>query len=236
MLPYNRAQVSDYDWSYDGKKIAYCSSDPRNIWAVAADGSGGAQITANTDPRLLLYCPLWSPDGKLIAYSSIYRASSASEKPSYGIWIVDFEKRTSQRILNSDSYLRLLVWSESGSEIIFESIERHFGDALPRDIKLFQISAGGDIGLLAELKATYAFNIRLSPDKRSVAFVSRQDGKDNIWVTALGGGAAKKVTSNNDARLFLSSITWSPDGKNIYFGKQNRFSMISMIETARQTF
>jgi hypothetical protein len=55
-------------------------------------------------------------------------------------------------------------------------------------------------------------------------------------VTALGGGAAKKVTSNNDARLFLSSITWSPDGKNIYFGKQNRFSMISMIETARQTF
>jgi serine/threonine protein kinase/Tol biopolymer transport system component len=236
MLPYNRAQVSDYDWSYDSKKIAYCSNDPRNIWTIAADGSGGAQITANTDPRLLLYCPLWSPDGKLIAYSSIYRASSASEKPLYGIWIVDAEKRTYQRILNSESYLRLLGWSESGSEIIFESIERHFGDALPRDIKLFQVSAGGDRRLLAELRATYAFNIRLSPDRRSVAFVSRQDGKDNVWVTALGGGAAKKVTSNNDARLFLSSITWSPDGKNIYFGKQNRFSMISMIEASKQSF
>ncbi len=235
MLPYNRAQVSDYNWSHDGGKIVYCSkkSGARNIWAIAADGSGDAQITFNTDQRLFLYSPLWSTDDRLIAYSS---RSGSGERLAWGIWIADAEKKTSQRILTSDSYVRLIGWSESGGEIIFQSIERQLGNELPRDIGLFQISAVGNKRQIAQLKAAYAFNVRLSPDKRRVAFVSRQDGKDNVWVMALAGGEARKITSNNDPRLFLSSVSWSPDGKTIYFGKQNRFSIISMIESSGQAF
>ncbi len=62
-----------------------------------------------------------------------------------------------------------------------------------------------------------------------LAYVTQKDGRDNLWLMPARGGAAKKLTANNDARLYFSSLAWSPDGKAIYFGKQSRYSLLSMI-------
>jgi len=43
------------------------------------------------------------------------------------------------------------------------------------------------------------------------------------------GGEAKKLTANNDSRLYFSSLAWSPAINSIFFGKQSRYSLLSMI-------
>jgi Tol biopolymer transport system component len=77
--------------------------------------------------------------------------------------------------------------------------------------------------------ATYLYNIHLSADKKTLAFTSRQGGKDNVWAIPANGGEAKRLTANNDLILYFSSLSWSPDSRTIYFGKQSRHSLLSMI-------
>ncbi|MDE3135710.1 MAG: PD40 domain-containing protein [Acidobacteriota bacterium] len=56
----------------------------------------------------------------------------------------------------------------------------------------------------------------LSPDGRSVAFVSERDGHYNIYVGLLGGGNLVQIT--NDPNL-KSRPSWSPDGTTLAYGR-----------------
>jgi Tol biopolymer transport system component len=56
----------------------------------------------------------------------------------------------------------------------------------------------------------------LSPDGRSVAFVSNSDGAYDIWVGLAAGGRLVRVT--NDPSM-ESHPAWSPDGTKIAYGK-----------------
>jgi Tol biopolymer transport system component len=82
---------------------------------------------------------------------------------------------------------------------------------------------------IAVLKDAYLFNIELSADRKQLAFVSHQDGKDNLWTVSASGGKPKKITNNNDSRLYFSSLSWAGDSSRIYYGKQMRYSLLSML-------
>jgi Tol biopolymer transport system component len=71
--------------------------------------------------------------------------------------------------------------------------------------------------------------IRTITDKKTIAFAAPQDSSDNIWALAASGGAIRKLTANNNPRLYFSSLSWSPDSKVIYFGKQSRYSLLCII-------
>ena len=53
-------------------------------------------------------------------------------------------------------------------------------------------------------------NARFSPEGGRVAFVSTRDGSPQIWVIALDGGEAQRVTSHDAG---VDNLAWSPDGK-----------------------
>jgi dipeptidyl aminopeptidase/acylaminoacyl peptidase len=53
-----------------------------------------------------------------------------------------------------------------------------------------------------------------SPDGQTVAFVSDRSGKRNLWLIAMRGGEAWRLT---DVKTGVSHFKWSPDGKHIAF-------------------
>ena len=226
MLPYNRAQIKDYSWSPDSGNLIYCSkkSGSWNVWKVASDGSGEPQqIEHNTDPNLKLVSPLWSPDGKRVV-----SVSNNIEKNIWNIQATNGEKR--DIIFSSLSVLKLIGWTQSGNLII---AMREGGEYLtkPAGIRLLQISADGNRrSEIAEIESAYFDNLRLSPDGQKIAVATHEDGKDNIQIVSGADGQISKITENTDPNIYFSDIAWSPDGKTIFYSKQHKVSLISMID------
>jgi len=235
VLPYNRTQASDFSWSPDSGRIVYVSrkTGAQNLWLVSADGANETQLTTNNDADISFSSPLWSSDGKSIAYTSRPR-NAVDGKFINRVWVVDVETKTARTVFQAENFLRLLGWSEDGRGLIVATVNSVSRGVPMAEIDIVEISvASGEQHLLAKLQSAYLYNIHLSADGRMLAYVAQLDGKDNLWLMPARGGAVKKLTANNDARLYFSSLAWSPDGKTIYFGKQLRYSLLSMIKIGR---
>lgn len=233
-LPYHRYQESNYSWSSDGAGIAYCSieSGVANLYIASADGANRMNLTNNTDPNVTFSEAIWSPSGEQIAYlCAPGGVSPAAEKK----WYVRVSRGSATKVVfQSESLLRLIGWAADGKSLIISQAERrHSPPSSPIDVALFEATVDEPHSRrLADLKAAYFNNIFLSPDRKFFAFTSRLDGKDNICTVAREGGNLRKLTSNNDPRLFFSNLAWSPDGKTIYYAKQTKLSVISMLVNA----
>lgn len=230
LLPYNRIQTSDFSWSPESTKIAYtfAKDGQFNIWLTEADGTKAEQLTESIDPKLYVYCPLWSVDGKRLAFTT--KINIASGSATYTVSVIDTETKNTVPIAAGNSFMRLIGWSQSGNELVLASVKGSSFVDLQAEVFLLSVEiATGKMRQITELKDSYLYNIHLSPDKKTFAFASHRDGKDNIWVMPVAGGEARRITNNNDSRLYFSSMAWSPDSGSIYFGKQSRYSLLSML-------
>ncbi len=78
-------------------------------------------------------------------------------------------------------------------------------------------SAGADGGVAHRLTVSFGMCSypRLSPDGRSVAFVSTDEGNPEVYVMPADGGVPKRLTFLGAS--LAAVCAWSPDGSEIYF-------------------
>ena len=230
-LPYNSFTTGDFDWSPDSKKVCYCSEEPEpGLWVCDADGQSDVKVTGETIAGSRLSSPLWSPDGARIAYLS----NSEGEKVTWSVRVSDLRTGETKAVYQTDSVLRLLRWSPDGVLFVATIEGRPNVWPSPAQVKIVRISVEqGAVSPVGLADLGYLYTTELSPDGQLVAFVSRQEGKGNIWVLSTRDGKTRKVTTNNDPRLFFSALSWSPDSKRILFDKQSRYSLLHMISNFR---
>ena len=232
ILPYNRTQISYFQWSPDGNKLVYGSkkNGQQNLWLANPDGSDDRPLTKNTDANLLLHCPVWSANGKRVAYLAKTDKVGPEGKVIFSVWVIDVATSEAKMLYQANAFIRLLGWSSEGKSLLLATLDHQPVTGTPTAVSLLQVAiTDGAARMLANLTATYLFNVHLSPEGQRIAYVARRDGKDNLWVLPTSGGTSQKLTTNQDARLYFSSLAWSPDSKAIYFGKQSRYSLLTMI-------
>ena len=229
LLPYNRNQTREYSWSPDGSKVAYLNSESgiQNILTTSPESNDTVNFTNNDNPKLWYYCPLYSLDGKRIAYVSQQRPASKEEKIIWKLWVI--EQGQSKEIYSGSASLRLLGWSAEGG-LILEKSEALMA-ANPLDITLMRISATGESQFETVFKQIYVTSMSLSVDGKMVVFTARQDNKDNICVASTATrGDVRRIGTNNNPKIFYGSPALSPDGNTIFFDKQEETSIISRLE------
>lgn len=231
-MPYNRSQKNDFSWSPDSQSIAYSAfrDGLSNIWVTQADGESEKQISANTDKILSLAGPIWSSDGKRIVFTARAQKRGANNNFNYTFTVADLDGRSQKQVFQADYFVRLIGWSQDEKSLLFAAGAPDERMDVPPEVPLFQVSIEtGERRQITVLKSAYVFNIDLSNDRKQVAFVANQDDKDNLWVMPSNGGDPKKITNNNDSRLYFSKLSWAADGSRIYFGKQMRYSLLSIL-------
>jgi Tol biopolymer transport system component len=229
-LPYNLAQSAVYSWSPDSTRVGYIAN--RNgqfgVWVINVSDGAETLLTAATDGSFF-YCPIFSPDGRQLAFSYRKKDRDESGKLVRGLMSIDLATNEPKLILETTKVIRLIGWNaDSSSFVVAEASQDNVG--LPAETNLIRVSlAGGAETRIVNLKNAYFYNIFLSEDKKQIAFAARAQNMDNIWIVPLVGGTSRRVTDNSDSGHYYSRLAWLRDGNSIVFGEQTRYSLLSKM-------
>jgi serine/threonine-protein kinase len=203
--------------SPDGRRFACSIANARGIdeiWVSDVAHPGFRRL--GTDPNADSFSPLWSPDGKRIAYVRYGKDGRD------GIYVQDADGGEAKRIFKPESeqvLYRAGSWLPNGSALLLWRSE-------PGQDKLAILPLTGaeaDSSRLRPLlpSAFREFNPSLSRDGRLLAFGSDESGKGLTYVVEFhpDGTTGRPVevgTSGSNGHL------WSPDGKTLFVEDERR--------------
>jgi serine/threonine-protein kinase len=211
-LPFPPAFYSHPRLSPDGLQVAATVSDPdTDVWVFDPSRRTSTRITR--DGKSLW--PIWTPDGKRIVYSStrggpaVIRSQPANGSGNDELLVDNaFINRGSS--WSADGGLAMMQVRGSEQEIWIQ----------PRASAPYQYAAS----------RTGAFDPRLSPDGRWVAYWSNDSGRDEVFVEAFPSNTGGVQVSRQGGAMPV----WSFDGRELFFRADNEFWSASV--TAPGTF
>jgi eukaryotic-like serine/threonine-protein kinase len=189
--------------SPDGKRVALDITDHKtgnmDIWIYEV--SGGLATRMTSDPAIDSG-PIWSPDGKRIAFLSnrrdradIYEEDSSGDRP--------------ERAALADERINFPNdWSPDGRFILFTALDA------ATNFELWALPLGSSRNPTPFIRAKFGITDgQFSPDGRWVAYCSNESGQWEVFVAAFPGpGGNWKVSSAGG-----SEPRWRRDGKELFY-------------------
>jgi len=230
-------------WSPDGENFAFTREDDEvsgDIWTLSVTDGALTQITDDPLPE---YGPVWSPDGKSIAYAKGFRSiwvSSAegrksrmiidpgrTSSPSWspdGQWILytlrgkihffDLNDKKELEIIPSSEVGGFFSWSPDGKKMLFYRPSYDYLSTL----KVVSASGGPSVELGQRIPL-WPYGQWWSPDSRTI-IVEGEDAKGDhaLWIVPLSGG--KPVPLEIDFQVDAKPIPYSlsPQWNKVVFG------------------
>jgi Tol biopolymer transport system component len=203
-------------WSPDGRKLVFAKRLERSgapcrpagrcndeIYVINADGTGLQRLTRNavTDGH-----PVWSPDGRRIAFLR-WR-----DGPTANIYVMNADGSGQRRLTRTPRRQGEPAWSPDGEKIAFTAPAGHLGAA-----DVFVIYADGSGLRNVTHTATTSFDLAWSPDGRQIAYIEVHlpEPSSPLYVVNADGTGKRRVT--RPLALDLGIPSWSPDGRTLAF-------------------
>ncbi len=232
-MPFLKIGINQLISSPNSDAVAYAAKrdGKSNIWLVSANGEQDEQLTSNEDTSELLCCPSWSSDGKYLVVSSNLIPTEPGSRILNRLWLYTNENSAKKIIFETTDKIRFLGIG-NGEKAAVVAVIRDSTNSTPTpdsiDINLISLETGLN-SRVNTLNNAYFHNIHLSPDGKTIAFVTRRENVSAVWVVPVDGGAPRKIMDDNNPKVFISTLSWSPDGKSIVFGRQSQNSLLSML-------
>jgi eukaryotic-like serine/threonine-protein kinase len=213
--------------SRDGTRAVASRTNPQDtakadLWLLDLSRNGGA--TRFTLGAGVAEFPVWSPDGKRIAFT--FR-NNLYLKPASG----ELDER--ELLAFSQGLIKATDWSPDGRFLLYAATE----PTTRWDLWVVPVDSPKPVPF-----ARTGFNEeqgRFSPDGRWIAYVSNESGTNEVYVRALatdfsGGSAATggRVLVSRDGG---TAPRWRGDGNELFYVGPNG-NMMAVAVTARQEF
>ena len=229
-------------FSPDGKKIAFQRNmnpeggtkvgEKASIWVMNADGSNQTQIVApGPEDKEGAQWPVWSPDGKFIAY--MY-----GERRKKGLWIIKPDGTGAQQLISSDfgegierfTDWKLVDWKPKGpgkGKQIVVSVKnttpRKDSRSYSRHNALIEFDPKGKTApkltwLTDPETAACQWHPQWKPDGKQIVYTDDSNNKADIWLMNPDGTNKVRLTdSASHGNACYSNPDWSPNGKYIVY-------------------
>lgn len=201
-------------------------SETQDAWVIEVASGKATRITTAAQRRDLTRAPVWSPDGKQLAYVSLragteglYRKASTGDGPEELLY------------KHPGFGMNLMGWSLDGHYLSFFTTDLTGGI-------LYVLPTEGT----GERKPVEAFRstaqvqgARLSPDSRFLSYMSNQSGRPEMYVRPVdlsGKGAATGGPWQISTDGGLGMGFWRQDGKEFYYLAADRGFMAVDVNTS----
>jgi len=210
----------DFRWSPDSRWIAYSQADNdfnTEIWIISADGEQGPHNISqhpNDD-----YAPCWSPDGKMLAFSS--NRGYLNQTDIWYVWLTladeQLAREDREELLSSDNDLPDAGAKAKGEDEDKTAADRDRDDEDAEEEEIIVEIDFEEIHLRLHRLTTFPgsdSNVLIAQDASGFAFVSDTDGERDLWYVKWTGKDPKRVTrgGQNPQQLQLDQA-----GKRIFF-------------------
>ncbi|MCB9437216.1 MAG: Ig-like domain-containing protein [Anaerolineales bacterium] len=206
--------ILDFEPSPDSSMIAvtvYGEEElTADVWLINPDGSNPRQLT-DCAPGA---CgrPVWSPDGRLIAYEYQARTEVGAIAPSR-IWLVDVETGETAPVYEDNQVLGYwATWGPEGRVISFY-------DSNVTGIRIVNLETQDEIIIETQLPDAWSF----ARDGQSLLYSDlRQEDQrylSQLWVARLSGDNVGRETFLDNPQEDQEAA-WSPDGQWVAFRRR----------------
>jgi Tol biopolymer transport system component len=198
--------------SPDGSRVAL-QAPPDDIWVLQLDSQAMTKLTFEPGEH---ETPVWSPDGKRVAYTSsrrgIARAIFVRAADGNG---------PEERLFTSDRHIHISSWSADAQSIVFEQGEvatgndiwvYRFGDAKPQPL----LRSAAD-----ERDGDFA------PNGHYLTYTSNESGRTEVYVQPFPTTGAKWQISTAGG----FSPRWSHDGRVLRYFDLNGQPLVVPVDT-----
>ena len=192
--------------SPDGSRMALQVIDPArgnpDIWVEDLQDGGRVRVTAATGADVL---PVWSPDGRRLAYGSgtlKERRLSIAAADGTGV---------AQELACPAAYCEPTDWSPDGRSLVVNT-RLAAASATPGDVWSVSLETGGSAKAI--LSGPFPeYDARISPNGEWLAYVSEEAGRPVVSVRAISGPPRRLVVSSDGG----SQPVWRRDGQELLY-------------------
>ena len=177
----SREPIISPAWSPDGTRLAYVSFEAKKpVVYVHSLASGQRNVAANFKGSNS--APAWSPDGRRLAV--VLTKDGQSQ-----LYSVNADGSGVQRLASSSGIDTEPAWSADG--MIYFTSDRGGSP------QVYQVGAGGGEARRVTFEGSYNVSPRPSPDGRSLAFISRREGRFQLAVMDLASRQVQVLSDSN---------------------------------------
>jgi serine/threonine-protein kinase len=208
--PYLNQRISP-----DGKLVAFEVEGPNHDFYMY-DPARGVTTRMTTDG--LSHGPIWSADGKHIAYRSW------KEGMMTVYWMPADRSGPAERLVKATAWQQPVSFSPDGKNLIFDQ-----ADVKTRGSNMWVLPMTGDREPRALSSSEFSEAAgKFSPDGKWIVFCSTESGKPEVYVQPWPG-PGPKIQISSDGGL---DPVWRRDGKELFYRNGNKMMAVSVSTDA----
>ena len=220
-LPLLTASYYEPRLSPDGKTLALGKCEGESCKLVLYDLERNVLTPLTSEPGRF-FSPVWSPDGRRLAYSgfavgapTLFVKNTDGGSPAQRLTDAPTETREAAEFPNS--------WSPDGSSIAYIRVSRLASGNADRDV--WVVPPDGKRRARAWFETPYAeYGAAFSPDGRWMAYVSDESGRKEVYVRPFpGAGGRIKISSEGGAEP-----VWTRGGRELLYRQGNQFLSVDV--------